>query len=214
MIRHLIWDFDGTLFDTYPAFTQAFVSALARCGHSVDPARVSRLARVGLAHCAAQLADRYGCAKGTVKQAFQEEYSRIDYEQQGPMPGALDLCSYIMGCSGSNVIVTHRGRQSTIALLRAHGMEHLFRDIIAGDDGFPRKPHPGGIEAIVERNELVKEYSLVIGDRELDVQAGKLAGLRTCILGRADQGISATYSVPNLDELRQIILSENEVDSE
>jgi phosphoglycolate phosphatase-like HAD superfamily hydrolase len=210
MIKNLIWDFDGTLFDTYPAFTQAFVSALARCGHPVDPICISHLARVGLVHCAAQLADRYGCAKETVMRIFQEEYSLISYEQQGPMPCALDLCRYIIGCSGCNVIVTHRSRQSTIALLRAYGVEHLFRDTITGDDDFPRKPHSGGIEAIVERNELAKEHTLVIGDRELDAIAGKLAGLRTCILGHDDRGVSATYSVSNLDELRQIILSENE----
>ena len=28
MIKYLIWDLDGTLFDTYPAFTDAFLAAL------------------------------------------------------------------------------------------------------------------------------------------------------------------------------------------
>ena len=28
MIKHIIWDFDGTLFDTYPAITRAFQQAL------------------------------------------------------------------------------------------------------------------------------------------------------------------------------------------
>ncbi len=32
MIRNLIWDLDGTLLDTYPAMTGAFVSALAELG--------------------------------------------------------------------------------------------------------------------------------------------------------------------------------------
>jgi phosphoglycolate phosphatase-like HAD superfamily hydrolase len=31
-IRYLIWDVDGTLFDTYPAFERAKADALARWG--------------------------------------------------------------------------------------------------------------------------------------------------------------------------------------
>lgn len=209
MIKNLIWDFDGTLFDTYPAFTGAFVSALNRYGHPVNSDEVLRLARVGLSHCAAQLGERYDLTKEELVQAFQEEYSAIDYEKQSPMPYALHLCRYIMGCLGCNFIVTHRGRQSTAAILRAHDVENLFQDIVAGDDGYPRKPDPAGMEAIVMRNGLDKEETIAIGDREIDAEAGKLVGLRTCILGRGDREFTATYFVSNLSELKQIIMSEN-----
>ncbi len=209
MIKNLIWDLDGTLFDTYPAFTQAFVSALAGYGLVVDPSYVLRLARIGLGHCATKLAARYDLAEGDIMQAFQAEYSRIDFEKQMLMPGVLDICKFILSNSGINVIVTHRGKKSSLALLRTHGVQYLFQDIITSDDGFPRKPDPAGIEAIIQRNNLVEEDSLVVGDREFDVEAGRLAGVRTCILGDGDQNTTTTYHVSNLHELFEILLVAN-----
>jgi HAD superfamily hydrolase (TIGR01549 family) len=209
IIKNLIWDLDGTLFDTYPAFTQAFVSVFTGYGHSVDETNVFRLAHIGLGHCATQLATQYNLSEEDIVQAFQAEYSRIDFEKQMLMPGALDVCKFILSNSGSNVIVTHRGKKSTLALLRTHGVQHLFQDLIAGDDGFPRKPDPAGIKAIIQRNNLAEDDSLVVGDRELDAKAGRLAGVRTCILGDGDQNITTPYHVSNLHELYEILLVEN-----
>ncbi|MGB3717310.1 MAG: HAD-IA family hydrolase [Candidatus Promineifilaceae bacterium] len=209
MIKNLIWDFDGTLFDTYPAFTQAFVSALAGYSHSVDETDVLHLARIGLGQCTTELATRYHLSQEDVGKAFQAHYSQIDLEKQVLMPGALDVCKFIASSGGVNVIVTHRGRKSTLALLRAHDVRDLFQDLITADDGFPKKPDPAGIEAIIQRNGLVKDYSLVVGDRELDVEAGSAAGVRTCIFGENDQSIVANYHVSILQELYEIVLTEN-----
>jgi phosphoglycolate phosphatase-like HAD superfamily hydrolase len=209
MIKNLIWDLDGTLFDTYPAFTQAFVSALAGYGHFIDQTYVLRMARIGLGHCATKLATRYDLAEEDIMQAFQAKYSRIDFKKQLLMPGALDVCKFILSKSGANVILTHRGKKSTLALLRTHGVQHLFQDIITGDDGFPRKPNSAGMEAIMQRNNLVEDDSLVIGDRELDAEAGRLAGVRTCILGDEGRNIMSTYHVSNLHELYEVLLVEN-----
>jgi phosphoglycolate phosphatase-like HAD superfamily hydrolase len=52
-----------------------------------------------------------------------------------------------------------------IDLLNTHGVEALFADFIAGDEGFPMKPDPEGVEAIIERNGIDKEKSLLVGDR-------------------------------------------------
>ena len=209
MIKNLIWDFDGTLFDTYPAFTQAFVSALAGYGYSVDETDVLHLARIGLGYCTTELATRYHLSQEDVGQAFQVHYSQIDLEKQFLMPGALNVCEFIASSGGVNVIVTHRGRKSTLALLRAHVVRDLFQDLITAEDGFPKKPDPAGIEAIIQRNSLVKDNSLVIGDRNLDVEAGNAAGVRTCIFGEKDQNIVANYHVSNLKELHESVLVEN-----
>ncbi len=209
MIRNLIWDFDGTLFDTYPAFAQAFISALAGYGHSVNETDVLHLARIGLGYCTTELATRYHLSQEDVGQAFQAHYSQIKLEKQVLMPGALDVCKFIAWNGGVNVIVTHRGRKSTLALLRAHVVRDLFQDLITADDGFPKKPDPAGMETIIKRNGLVKDFSLVVGDRELDIEAGIAAGVRTCVLGENKQNIVADYHVSNLLELYEIVLTEN-----
>lgn len=209
MIRHLIWDLDGTLFDTYPAITKAFIAALAEYGYYPERDMVMQLARVSLSYCAAALADRYQLSPSAVQQSFSEQYAKIPFAQQPVMPGGRELCTYIVSLGGKNVIVTHRGRRSTIGLLKAHGLETLIADRITGDDGFPKKPDPTGMQAIIARNGIAPQEGLVIGDRGLDIAAGRASGLRTCLLGElADQG-QADYRVDHLGELLEIIQREN-----
>ena len=39
-LRHLFWDFDGTLMDTYPGMVACFVRAAERVGIAAEPERV------------------------------------------------------------------------------------------------------------------------------------------------------------------------------
>jgi phosphoglycolate phosphatase-like HAD superfamily hydrolase len=210
MIKHLIWDLDGTLFDTYPAFAEAFSSFLKELGHVVDPARVIGLAKVGLDHCATILADENHLESLTVKQGFSRHYDQIPHIQHQLMPGARELCEYIVWIGGKNVLVSHRGRQSMAGLLKAHDLESLFPDSISSDDGFPRKPDPTGVQAIITRNGIVPAEALMVGDRALDIEAGRGAGLRTCLLGGLDFHGQVDYQVNNLKELMTILKIENE----
>ena len=209
MIRHLIWDLDGTLFDTYPAFTTAFLAALADYDPYPEPEMVLDLAQVGLSHCAAALAEAYQLSPSALEQAFNLHYSEIPFTQQPLMPGGQALCSYIVSLGGKNVIVTHRQRRSTIGLLEAHGLGTLIADSITGDDGFSKKPDPTGMQVIMARNGIAAQEGLAIGDRPLDIAAGQAAGLRTCLLGEVDKQVQPDYRVDHLDELLVIIQQEN-----
>ena len=209
MIKNLIWDLDGTLFDTYPAFTEAFLAALSDFRTSADPEWVLSLAKINFSHCAFVLASHFHLTQEEVESAFWQHYSAMPLETQGLMPGAKDLCEYIVRAGGINVIVTHRDRPSMIGLLKTHGGEALFADFIAGDEGFPLKPDPGGVEAIVERNGMDKGLSLLVGDRSMDIEAGMAAGVRTCLMGVRGSPAEADYFVGDLNELRDKIQQEN-----
>jgi phosphoglycolate phosphatase-like HAD superfamily hydrolase len=51
-IRHFIWDFDGTLFDTYPVIIKNLRSALAEYGRDCDPVdAMRRMASTGSQSC-------------------------------------------------------------------------------------------------------------------------------------------------------------------
>jgi phosphoglycolate phosphatase-like HAD superfamily hydrolase len=210
MIKNIIWDLDGTLFDTYPAFIEAFLAALSDFQHSADPEWVMSLAKINFSHCASVLASHFHLTQEEVERAFWRHYSAIPLEIQGLMPGAKDLCEYIVRTGGMNVIVTHRDRLSMIGLLETHGVEALFTDFIAGDDGFPLKPDPGAVEAIIERNGMDKALSLLVGDRSIDIAAGLASGVRTCLMGVRGSPIEADYLVGDLNELRDMIRQENE----
>jgi phosphoglycolate phosphatase-like HAD superfamily hydrolase len=211
VIVNLVWDLDGTLFDTYPSFHQAFLAALNELGHAADPEWVMGLAKISLSHCAAVVAETYHLTQEEMLESFGRKYQAIPYQAQPPMPGARKLCEYVLSLGGLNVIVTHRRRQSTIGLLETHGLDALIADHITSDDGFPRKPDPEAVEVIMARNALSKETSILVGDRPLDVEAGEAAGVRTCLLGPEDGRSKPDYRVDDLPQLERIIREENEI---
>ena len=209
MIKHLIWDLDGTLFDTYPALTEALVATLADWGHYPEPELVLELARVSLTQCMASLAATYQLPRETIEQGFSSQYAQIPYRQQPLRPGAHALCAYIRSLGGKNVIVTHRPRHSTTELLDAHALRPLIVDCITIDDEFPKKPDPTSMLVIMSRNGIDCSEGLAIGDRALDIAAGQAARLRTCLLGQLDNQVQPDFRVDQLDELLEIIQREN-----
>ena len=208
MFRNIVWDVDGTLFDTYPAIARAFQAALNGLGKEASLDWIEGLARISLSHCVATLADQYHLNEENIGQAFGEYYDPIRPEEQPPFPGVIAICEYICGIGGKNVIVTHRERAGTNELLAANNMAHYFAGCIARDDGYPKKPHPAAFEAILKLHSLPREGTMTVGDRDIDILAGQAAGIFACLFGlEANQGI-ADLTISSFDELYCYLTSE------
>jgi len=182
-IRYLIWDVDGTLFDTYPAFERAMAEALAALGAQPEPGEIAPLLHDSLTTAAHRLALHHGLDPEAVQTGFGQRYRRLLLRDQPPFPGAVELCAGMVDRGGANYIVTHRGRASLDRLLAAFGMAELFADAICADEGYPCKPDPAAFLALIERHHLSPAEGLAVGDRPIDIQAGQAAGLRTCLFG-------------------------------
>jgi HAD superfamily hydrolase (TIGR01509 family) len=208
-LRNIIWDVDGTLFDTYPAIAGAMRTALHDLGVEVPLEQVSALAKVSLGYCLAVLANQYGLSEEDLVARFNGHYDRIGPGDQPPMPGAKELCAYILSLGGKNVIVTHRGRAGTAELLAAHGMAAYFAGCITRDDGYARKPDPAAFEAALTLFGLKRAETLSVGDREIDIQAGKAAGVFSCLYASESAQTTADLSVDNLETLQSFLKKRN-----
>ena len=209
MLRDLIWDVDGTLFDTYPAIARAFAMALQEHGAKADLERIVDLARQSFGHCATTLAGQFGLDAGKLMREFQSQYARIPATEQPPFRGAAHVCAYVIATGGRNYIVTHRGRESLQRLLAAHRMEEYFVDCLTADDGFPKKPDPAAFEELMRRHGLEREAVLAVGDREIDVLAGRAAGVRTCLFGQAMNAGKPDYVIDDFAELYCLLVTEH-----
>ena len=56
-------------------------------------------------------------------------------------------------------------------------MEDCFDDYVTSEDKFPGKPAPDAILTIMKRNHLEQAETIMVGDREIDGQSGKNAGI-------------------------------------
>jgi phosphoglycolate phosphatase-like HAD superfamily hydrolase len=209
MLRNIIWDVDGTLFDTYPAIARAFRSALNDFGKDASLDWIQGLARKSLSYCAATLADLHQRTEDEIGQAFEKHYDRVTPEEQPPFPGVITICEYICTIGGKNVIVTHRGRAGTAELLAASDMTRYFAGCVARDDGYPKKPNPAAFEAVLKIHTLPLEETLAVGDRDIDVLAGQAAGVFTCLFGFEADGVAADLTIRSFAELYDHLTSDN-----
>jgi|LSQX01.2.fsa_nt_gb phosphoglycolate phosphatase-like HAD superfamily hydrolase len=180
-----IWDFDGTLFDTYPVMVKAFQRALRELGIEEKPDTLLLFMKKSIAETIDYYQSRY-----QLEELFFKRYLEIrrsySLDEQPPYSGAMKVCCQIVQQGGRSFIVSHRESSSLYALLDHYGMRQLFTEIITGDDGFERKPSPEAFLYLVKKNQLKKESTLAIGDRILDIQAGREAGIKTVFINLND----------------------------
>jgi phosphoglycolate phosphatase-like HAD superfamily hydrolase len=209
MIRNIIWDVDGTLFDTYPLIAQAFRLAINDLGADAPLDWIESLARISFRFCATALAEKCHHESDLILKHFKDHYARIPALDSPPFPGVAALCQMIVLQGGKNVIVTHRSRKGTEELLAAHHMAASFSDLIGSDAGYPRKPDPAAFKAILRHNDLDKNETITVGDRDIDIQAGQAAGVFSCLFGQPSREIKPDLVVHDFAELHQFIVNCN-----
>ena len=209
MIRNIIWDIDGTLFDTYPPIARAFKNAIEHLGKDAPLERIEELSKISLGHCVAILSLECGLEEEDIEREFKRYYEKISAEESPPFRGVVEICNYICSINGKNVVVTHRGRAGTVELLSAHNLIDKFADFIVQDDGYPRKPDPAAFIVVLERNNLKREDTISIGDRDIDIAAGQSAGIFSCLYGSNGNSVRPDLVVDNFEDLYRFILDRN-----
>lgn len=209
MLRHIIWDVDGTLFDTYPAINAAFRAAAQDQGADAEPDWIEDLTLVSLDHCIEAMAARFGLVAEALEEAFRVRYAERAIVDSPPFPGVIEVVRHVLSIGGTNVIVTHRRRASTEALLAANDMEDLFAGLLTATEGYPRKPDPAMFLAAISGFGLDPAETIAVGDRALDVAAGRAAGVRTCLFGSPGDAAGADLVVADFAGLLRYLVAAN-----
>ncbi|MCE5342959.1 MAG: HAD-IA family hydrolase [Eubacteriales bacterium] len=206
MDKHLIWDFDGTIYDTYPQMARALVEALADFCCAVNEREACERMKVTLFSAVNIYAEQFGIPADTLMTAFQTHHARQTTLPM--MPGLVDCLqtTATMGCR--HYLFTHRD-QRALAQLAADGLSGFFSDCITRADGFADKPSPQAIFYLMEKQGFAAGNAYMIGDREIDMASGRAAGVG-CILFDSDgltTGARADYRVGSLAEIPTLLLN-------
>lgn len=126
---NILWDFDGTLFDTYPAFTDIFYDIL---GGDISKEEIYSRLKVSMTHAARH----FGLTERQIRDWRNRE--TIHPGETPPFAGVEEVLQF----ADLNVIMAHKPRKEVLEILEYYRWERYFVHIVAGDDGFPRKPDP------------------------------------------------------------------------
>lgn len=179
MPKHLIWDFDGTLYDTYPMMADALLAALADFHLHAEPAEALALLKITLYHAIETYARRAGLSPDELMAAFRAHHAQQD--RFPPMAGLRECFARTqqMGCS--HYLFTHRDERA-LDQLKQDGLSDAFTDTVTRRDGFADKPAPDAILHLMQKHGFAPGDAVMIGDRDIDVCSGQAAGVHTMLL--------------------------------
>jgi len=184
MIRNIIWDLDGTIFNTWPASAKAYQNAIKFLGKAASINWIkNELIKIPYRYRFSTLAEKYGLNAGAIEQDFITYYSSIPAKDCPPFFGVEKILRYICSIHGKNVIVTNREREGAMRLLSTHKMSDYFVAVVSNDDGYPSKPDTTAFEVVLENLNLNREEIICVGDQDTDIITGQSVGIFSCLYG-------------------------------
>jgi pyrophosphatase PpaX len=175
--RGLVFDFDGTLVDSYPLIEEAFAHVMRM--HRLDDAarqlfRKSRglplpeQMKIVAPHMWEDLVATYRSADSTLghAQVFRGIPTLVRKLRQAGTP---------MG------VVSCKRRALVEAELEASGLRGFFDVVIGIEDVTPPKPAPDPLLAAIAYLGLSRSNAVYVGDSMVDLQTGRAARVRTVL---------------------------------
>lgn len=200
--KNYIWDFGGTLFNTYPAYSKQVLKILRNNSINEDYNYILEQAKKSKAHLVDELTKKYNL-NNFQKQQIRKCENKAPYEDRSPFFMIKELLEKINKSGGYNFIYTHRSFHSAMELLYYYDMFDFFVDIISKDVGLERKPNSEGFIYIIKKYNLNKSNTLSIGDRKIDIIASKKAGINAALFGH--RKINADIFFEDFIELDKIL---------
>jgi len=175
--RGVLFDFDGTLIDTWRLYLESF-------RRSLEPHFKRLLTDL-------EILEYQPIAERRLLQEVVEQARFLDYFQSflwhyrslhethcdGLYPGAIELLNGLKAEGYALGIVTGKSREAW-AMTFGHSKLAPFDAVVTDDDVTHPKPHPEGLLAALQIMDVEPSHAIYIGDSVFDCQAAHAAKIR------------------------------------
>ncbi len=186
---NILWDFDGTLFDTYPAIVKAVKKLIP--DPDVSEEEIMKYMKIS----SEAAVEHFGIDKKFFDENYHALEKQLHPKEKPPFPHVEE----VLKAANLNVIVTHKARESTYEILNYYDLKKYFTEIVTLDDGFRKKPAPDAYQYLHEKYHL----DLVIGDREIDLKPARELGIKTCAFQNPD--LEADFHLADYKDFFQVV---------
>jgi phosphoglycolate phosphatase len=175
-VRAVVFDFDGTLADSYAAIT-ASVNHV-RAHHGLPPVEVAEVRRhVGRGpHYLIEHTIGTGNRDGDLAR-YCAHHPTVMLAQTRLLPGAVDALRAVHGTGRRAAVCSNKPREFTLALLTHLQIADLVDVVIGPEDAARPKPAPEMLLLALERLGAGAGEALYVGDMVVDIQTARGAGV-------------------------------------
>jgi pyrophosphatase PpaX len=200
----VLFDGDGTLFDTVDLTRACFRHALRKGEVEVEDVEVVATIKLGRS-----LEESYQMLAGvedvTGLCEAHEDFQREHLNLVSLFPGVKEALDRLRLGEVKMAVVTNRAGNA-VQLLEITGIDEFFGVVVTGNDVESYKPDPEGINKALKKLGVSAERAVMVGDTDVDVLAGRDAGVRTArvLYGPQEEGgseVEADYEVGGLLEM-------------
>lgn len=176
-VSAVLFDWDGTLANSFATTRHASLSVFRHFGIHLDEARYQATYRPDWHETYRQLGipeSRWDEAGAIWREKYRERRHAVRL-----FP---DVCETLDVLSGRGLrlgVVTSADRQRFLEDLGRLGLADRFRTLVAFEDAARKKPHPEGLLLALAGLGVSAPDALYVGDRPEDVEMGKRAGTFT-----------------------------------
>ena len=172
-IEYVLFDWDGTLLDSFEADAHAYKYMFDALGMSWSIAALKR-------HYSPNWHRVYRAAR--LPRAKWEEADRLwrfFYRQQQPklQPGALRVLK-LLDRRFKMALVSSGSRSRVRRQLREHAVSAMCLAKVCSEDAPRRKPHPAPLRMALEKLRALPQTCVYIGDAPEDIEMAHRAGVR------------------------------------
>jgi 2-phosphoglycolate phosphatase len=178
--RCVVFDFDGTLGDSYPAIT-ASVNHV-RAGHGLPPlpeAEVRRHVGRGPAYLLAHTA---GSATPEDLAAYRAHHPSVLFSGTRLLPGAAETVAALHRAGKLLAVCSNKPVAFTRELLEHFRLLPLFAAVLGPEDVPHPKPAPDMLVTALARLQVPAAAALYVGDMVVDVETARAAGVRVWVV--------------------------------
>ena len=215
-MKHIVWDFDGTLVDSRPLIEAGMEHALRGLGllHRED-LREEWMRGVGLP--VEEGLRRVFEPLGMDPREVLEVYRGFDWRgHEGllqPFPGMAELIRELGERGVPMGIATSKRRIPLLRQLESVGWAGRFSPIVTPDDVTRGKPDPESLHLILEQTHCQAQDLVMVGDTPFDLDMAQAAGVPSLAVGHGFYDVERLLPchprayAPDVEALRDILLA-------
>ncbi len=205
MKKAVIWDFDGTLIDSYGLIVESLFKVTSTYSNKYTKEEIYKFS---IDKSVREFIELFSKEYNTTFEEIHNPYKNyvtLGEKEINLTPNAKEILAFVKSCGYENFIYTHKGK-TTFEVLKNLEIEKYFTEVLTGDMGLKRKPHPQALEYFIDKYNLDKSNSYYVGDRSLDIECGNNAKINSIYFNENKvENDNATHNVSCLLEIKEII---------